>query len=233
MKMPKSLLALFLALGLAQSQAMAEAEAPAAPAAAPTQTEAPAAAAPFVLDQDYYEVVVEQTVTDPARVSVAEFFWYACPHCYSLEPHLQSWLKNKPDYVDFELIPATFNRPNVLLHARTFYALQAMGLLDDLHGKLFHAIHDEKRRLQTQGEIEAFLKDNEVDTQTFNKMLSSFGVSINLNKAGELAKDFEIRGVPTIVVGGKYRTEAMEAPRMMQLVDFLIEKVRKEQQPES
>src|SRR5262245_8571097 len=25
------------------------------------------------------------------RIRVVEFFWYECPHCYALEPHLVLW----------------------------------------------------------------------------------------------------------------------------------------------
>ena len=34
------------------------------------------------------------------KIEVVEFFWYGCPHCYSLEPYIESWQKRQPDDVE-------------------------------------------------------------------------------------------------------------------------------------
>ena len=183
----------------------------------------------FTKDEDYFEVFVERPIADPARVEVSEFFWYACPHCYTLEPHINGWMKNKPENVDFELVPAMFERPNVIMHAKSFYALNLMGVEKELHEKIFHAIHTEKERLNTEEEMEAFLKKNEVNLEEYRKAMKSFSVNVQSNKARDLAKDYEISGVPTLVVGGKYRAASMEGPRAIELLNFLVDKVAKEQ----
>lgn len=39
-----------------------------------------------------YRVLREPVPTSsPGKIEVLEFFWYACPHCYQLEPHLGRW----------------------------------------------------------------------------------------------------------------------------------------------
>ena len=48
-------------------------------------------------------------VENPAKVEVAEFFWYGCPHCYTLEPVIEAWIPKLPADAYFRRIPAVFN----------------------------------------------------------------------------------------------------------------------------
>ena len=70
---------------------------------------------------------------------MVEVFWYGCPHCYALEPFIQSWMKNKPEYIQFVRVPVMWG-PVHRAHARLFYTLQALGRRD-LHQKVFDTIH--------------------------------------------------------------------------------------------
>ena len=192
-------------------------------AAAPLQAEE------FVEDEHYFEVFREHPATDSSRVQVEEFFWYACPHCFNLDPFIKGWLKNKPENVDFAMVPAMFERPNVIMHAKTFYALELMGVGQEVHDAIFHAIHEEHNRLDTQEEVEALIEAKGVDIEAYRKAMKSFGVNVKANQARDLAKDYEISGVPTLIVGGKYRTRSFDGPRMLELLDFLVDKVAREQ----
>ena len=65
------------------------------------------------------------------KVEVVEMFFYACPHCYELEPKLQQWLKDKP-YVDFHRLPAIIG-PSWAEQARAFYIIEALGNSPKMH----------------------------------------------------------------------------------------------------
>ena len=39
------------------------------------------------------------------KIEVIEFFWYGCPHCYSLEPAVNEWAKGLPKDVVFRRCP--------------------------------------------------------------------------------------------------------------------------------
>ena len=186
------------------------------------------AAPAFEEELHYFSVIPEQPGAEGDRVQVIEFFWYACPHCYRLEPSLNAWLKRKPAYVEFDRIPAMFSRPDVVLHAKTYYALRLMGLADELHEKIFVAVHEQRRALKTQQEMEAFLKEQGVDIDAFRKAMKSFAVQTQARRAAVLAERFDIRGVPALVVDGKYRTSGLEGETMMQVTDFLVDRVRQE-----
>ena len=51
------------------------------------------AMANFVAGKDYQVVPNPIKVEKPGKIEVREFFWYGCGHCFTLEPHMQSWLK--------------------------------------------------------------------------------------------------------------------------------------------
>ncbi|OOZ36150.1 thiol:disulfide interchange protein DsbA/DsbL [Solemya velesiana gill symbiont] len=182
----------------------------------------------FEEDLHYFEVIPAQPGAEEGKVLVLEFFWYGCSHCYNLEPHLINWLRNKPENVEFVPIPAMFSRANVILHAKTFYALKLMGVAEQMHVKIFHAMHDEKRRLDTQDAMEDFLEENKVDVEAYRKAMKSFAVQTQARRAAILAQRFNVQGVPTLVVDGKYTTSGLHGDVMMQVTDYLIDRVEKE-----
>ncbi len=58
---------------------------------------------------DYIELKPPQSTESSGKVEVIEFFWYRCPHCYSLEPDLESWVKRLPRDVQFKRVPGILN----------------------------------------------------------------------------------------------------------------------------
>lgn len=185
-------------------------------------------AAEFEEDVHYTPVIPEQPGGEGDRVEVIEFFWYACGHCYAFEPHLQAWKKTKPEYVDVTLVPAMFNRPNVIMHAKTFYALKLLGVEEELHGKIFHEIHEEKNHLATQDAMEAFLAKQGVDVEAYRKAMSSFAVQTQAKRAEVLAERFSVHGVPAVAVDGKYMVGGLDANVMVDVLNHLVEKARTE-----
>ena len=176
----------------------------------------------------YFAIFPSQPGGEGDRVQVLEFFWYACPHCYDLEPHLEAWLKNKPDNVDFDRVPAMFQRSDVVMQAKTYYALRLMGLDEKLNEVIFHTIHKQDNKLRTQEEMEKLLSGHGVDLDAYRKAMKSFAVQTQARRAAVLAERFDVRGVPAIVVDGKYRTGGLDARLTMEVTDYLIDRVKKE-----
>ncbi len=176
----------------------------------------------------YFAIFPSQPGGEGDRVQVLEFFWYACPHCYDLEPHLEAWLKNKPDNIDFDRVPAMFQRSDVVMQAKTYYALRLMGLDEKLNEVIFHTIHKQDNKLRTQEEMEKLLSGHGVDLDAYRKAMKSFAVQTQARRAAVLAERFDVRGVPAIVVDGKYRTGGLDARLTMEVTDYLIDRVKKE-----
>jgi thiol:disulfide interchange protein DsbA len=179
----------------------------------------------------YTLITPQPPVREGQDVEVIEFFWYGCPHCASLEPHIKSWLPRKADNIRFERIPAPF-RGKAELHAKTFYALQVMGELERLHEDLFHALSDRKLKLDTQPAMEAFLADKGVDIDKFSAALNSFAVDSQMKRARVLAERYGLHGVPSLIVDGRYKSGKgfSSYGEFTELVDYLAVKVVKERQ---
>jgi len=189
-----------------------------------------------VASESHYEEGVQYHAIEPAqpggddgKILVTEVFWYGCPHCSELEPLLEEWLKTLPEDVEFVRVPAMFARPDIQLHAQAYYALEAMGKIEDLHPKIFHAIHEEHNRLRTEQELESFLEKQGVDLEAYRKARESFAVQTQLKRARSLATRYGVQGVPAMIVDGDYRTSPGDAggyPEALTVTDYLIGKVR-------
>jgi thiol:disulfide interchange protein DsbA len=187
---------------------------------------APAPAA-YALGKDYLQVPDPQKPDNPKRISVEEFFWYGCPHCFHLEPTLAAWVKKKPADVDFIPVPNTLGRPIGELHARAFYVAQALGILDKTHESMFEAA--QAQAAVTPEDIrELYVRKAGIKPSDFDGLISSFVVDSNVRRGEQQAITYGVTGTPTIVVGGKYLINARDGADMMKLLDFVVDKVRKE-----
>ncbi|MDO4441082.1 MAG: thiol:disulfide interchange protein DsbA/DsbL [Moraxella sp.] len=184
-------------------------------------------AADFVEGKDYQKVANPENIAGDIIV-VREFFWYGCPHCYSLEPHMQKWAKTRAKDVAFFRTPAAMN-PVWEVPARGFYAAQQMGLENKTHQALFDAIHKDgqKNIIANQENLASWYASQGADKAKFNSFYNSFPVSTKIERAKQGAARYQLTGVPAVVVHGKYVVSG-ENEKVTQVVDFLINKVRSE-----
>jgi len=146
----------------------------------------------------------------PGKVEVVEVFWYACGHCYLIEPKFEAWEKRgKPANVELVRMPAVWNEV-VKTHARLFYTIEILGK-PQLHGEAFREINVRGNRLDTPDKIEAFFTSRGVAKADFQKAFSGFAVESKLSRAVDLNKRYRITSTPTVVVNGKYVTDASMA----------------------
>jgi thiol:disulfide interchange protein DsbA len=182
---------------------------------------------PYDLGKQYRQVSEVQTPDNPKRITVEEFFWYGCPHCYHLEPEVNKWLEHKPADVDFVRVPNTLGRDIGVLHERAFYIADALGILDKTHEPLFDAIHRQAFPMSSLESIrDLYVEKAGIKPQDFDAIANSFVVDGKMRRADSLAQSYGITGTPTVVVGGKYLVDAQE--NMFKVVDFVVDKVRKE-----
>ncbi len=164
------------------------------------------------------------TTTDKDKVELVEVFWYGCPHCYALEPTVEKWLEHKSDNVEFVLIPGVLGK-RWELDARVYYTAETLGVLDKTHKPYFDAIHLEKRRMRNKEQVADFFADLGVDKEAFLKAFDSFGVETKLRRSQQLVKRYKIRGVPAVIVNGKYEVTGSSAgsgEKIFEIVDYLV-----------
>ena len=178
----------------------------------------------------HYEILDSPSVTrDPSKVEVVEVFWFGCNHCYALESYIQPWKKTLPKDVDFWKSHATWN-PTLKIHARLFYSAKALGIEDQIVPGAFTAIQREGRFLTGNSELEYFFRGFGVEKEKYLSVSNSFGVNNAVKQADNRMRQWTITGVPTLIVNGKYKvsgTREVGTDRLLDVVDFLIEKERR------
>lgn len=170
-----------------------------------------AASAATVGDTQYKLLKPAQpTEVAPGKVEVVEVFWYACPHCYAVQPKVEAWMKKgMPATVQYVWVPATWNEL-LKTHARIFYTVELLGK-PQLHDDVFREINVKGNRLETPEKIEAFFVTHGVSKADFQKAFNSFAVESKIRHAEDLNRRYKITGTPTWVVAGKYVTEVSMA----------------------
>lgn len=178
---------------------------------------------------DYLVLEKPAPVEAPAgKIEVVEFFWYNCPHCNSFEPELEAWIKNAPKNVSVRRVPVAF-RDDFVPQQRLYFALEAMNLVDKLHGKVFAAIHAEKQVLQKGDQIADWIAKQGVDKAKFLEAYNSFSVQTKTTKGTQLQNTYRVEGVPALGVAGRFYTDGTLSKSMtrgLQVVEFLLAEVR-------
>lgn len=157
------------------------------------------------------------------KVEVVEAFWYACGHCYLIEPKVDAWeKKGKPANVELVKLPATWN-PMLQTHARLFYTVEELGKRE-LHAAIFREMNIRGNRFDTPEKIEAFFVSQGVAKADFRKAYAGFNVDTNFKRALDLNRRYRIASTPTFIVDGKYVTDvgmAGSEERLFELIGFL------------
>lgn len=177
-----------------------------------------------------YQLVqpVQPTETGPATVEVVDVFWFGCPHCYRFLAYMEAFEKQMPEYVRIRRMPAVFGE-NWIPHARAFYAAQLLGVEAEVYRPLFEAIHDEGRVLETREALMAFFEDYGVAAGEFASVYDSFAVETLLRKSVTMQGRYGIRGTPSVVINGKYRTSGRIAgsyDNVIRVIRVLAERER-------
>lgn len=166
------------------------------------------------------------------KIEVLELFWYGCPHCYHLEPQLAAWVKKLPQDVYFKRVPG-LPQPAWAPMAKAYYAMEQLGVLEKLHGKLFEAIHKQRafRPDDEAAVIDWITKQGGLDRKKVEAAFNSFSMNTKLMKAAQIFRASGATGVPALIIDGKYLSSSTMAggnSQVLQVADYLIEKVRQE-----
>ncbi len=194
---------------------------------------------------DYRTLDKPQQTDSGKKIEVTEFFWYSCPHCNAFESSLADWVKKQGDTIVFKRVPVAF-RESFVPQQKLFYALEAMGKVEELHRKVFNAIHNERQSLDNEGAIADFIAKQGVDRKKFLDVYNSFGVQTKVRRVAQLQEAYKVDGVPLIAIDGRFETspsivgasignqpEPALFAATLQVMDTLIAKVGKEHKAQS
>jgi len=183
----------------------------------------------FAPGKHFLEVSPRQPTKDAKQVEVLEFFAYSCSHCSTFEPTLDTWQKKLPRDVLFRRIPVAF-REDLVIHQELYFAIEALGLVEQLHPKVFSAIHGERQKLGSTAEIAAFAAKHGTDGKRLVETMASFGVTAKVKQATALARGYSIEGTPSLGIDGRWLTSGSLAgsnARALAVAEHLIALAKK------
>ena len=187
-----------------------------------------------------YRTLPEVQNTDSGnKVEVTEFFDYACPHCDSFEPVLAEWVKKQGGNIVFKRVHISRGR-GVLPQQRLYYTLESLGLVEQYHAKVFHAMHHERQRFLNDEAVFAWAEKAGIDRARFIDTYRSFGLEAKTRRAAAMMEDYKIDHWPILAVGGRYltspslanvavktsQTEAEQQQGALLVLDHLVAKAK-------
>lgn len=191
---------------------------------------------------DYLTLAKPQSTDAAGKVEVIEFFGYFCPHCYALDPVLAEWVKKQGDKIVFKRIHVQFH-PTMVPIQQMYVALELMGKTEELHKKVFDAMHKQRLRLDTEPAVTEFVtRQGGIDKQKYLDVLNSFSAQTKMRRVTQALEAYGISSVPQIIIDGRFQTspdqmrtslgnqpEPVLASALTQVMDALVDKVAKEQ----
>ncbi len=164
------------------------------------------------------------------KIEVVDFFWYSCPHCNAFEPALEAWISRLPADVQLVRAPVAF-RNDFVPQQKLYHTLETMGLVNELHAKVFHEIHGLRKTLTTEETILTWVQQQKaVDATRFAETYRSFAVANKVRRSTRLQDQYKVSGVPALGVAGRYYVDGTTAGNMaraLAIVDSLIEMSRR------
>lgn len=177
-----------------------------------------------VSGREYLELSPQRPVSTGDRIEVIEFFYYGCPVCYEAQPHIARWLMRSGPGVVILRVPAVFTESSESF-ARTYYALGAMNQIARLHWPIYDNHHFDGRQLNEEKNVVEWVAANGVDRARFTELWRSDQIKVQIDAAKKALDSYQVKGVPSLVVDGKYLTSAGMAGgvrEMMQVVEHLV-----------
>jgi thiol:disulfide interchange protein DsbA len=188
---------------------------------------------------EYLTLPTAQPTDTGRKVEVIEFFAYYCPHCYAFEPVLRAWVKQQGDNIVFKRVHVSRDA-NVAPQQRLFFTLEAMGLVEQYHDKVFAAMHVDRLRLNSDEQVFDWVTKMGIDRARFIDTYRSFGIQQRLRRADAMMDAYRIDRWPMVVVGGRWltspshaneqggegRSEAQQQQVALQVMDYLVAKAR-------
>jgi thiol:disulfide interchange protein DsbA len=154
---------------------------------------------------EYQTLPTAQATPAGKKIEVVEFFAYYCPHCNVLEPALAAWVKKQGDNIVFKRVHVQRDE-SVAPQQRLFFTLEAMGLVEQLHSKVFQAMHVERNRLNSDEAVFSFVEKQGIDRAKFSDAYRSFGVAARVRQANAMMSAFKVDSWPMIGIDGRFIT---------------------------
>lgn len=186
--------------------------------------------ADIVEGKDYTVLSNPQPTNDPEKIEILNFFWYGCTYCNQLQPYINTWLEDKSNDVHFQDIPAILHM-SWIPAAKIFLTINEINAMDELHNQIYHAIHQKETNLHDESTLFNWIETQGINRDRFVNAFQSLSLQLQIARSTQMTRQYQLTGVPAIVVDGKYLTSTKmggTAENTIAILNKLIEKVRQE-----
>ena len=177
---------------------------------------------------DFQPLARPISVPANGKIEVIEFFWYACPHCFTFEPILEAWMAKLPADVHFRRVPVGFDAGKEM-HQRIFYTWEALGLVEKMHLKTFQRFHEQHEPIDSSRDMQEFAQENGLDLARVGQAWDSFSVQSKCREAKRLEDDYGIEHMPEMAIGGRFVAIAQPSggpASVLASTDWLLNRIR-------
>lgn len=153
-----------------------------------------------------YLVLPETQNTDAGqKIEVTEFFTYSCPHCNAFEPAVVAWKAKNKDRISFKRVHLGLQNADIPLQ-RLYATLEAMGVAEQYHPKVFEAIHVKRTRLNSDEAIFDWAQSAGLERSKFAEAYRSFGTQARVTRFKAMSGAYLINHWPMIAIDGRFLT---------------------------
>lgn len=168
-------------------------------------TSASASADKPISGREYLMLPETQNTEAGEKIEVTEFFTYSCPHCNAFEPALVAWRTKNKEKIHFKRVHVAFSAADVPLQ-RLYATLEAMGITEQHHARVFDALHVKRMRLNTDEAIFAWAGAAGLDRAKFTDAYRSFGTLARVSRFKVMSDAYLINQWPMIAIDGRFMT---------------------------
>ena len=111
--------------------------------------------------------------------------------------------------------------------AKTYFALEAMGVVERLHGAVYQSYHVEDLYMSQEKVIAEWAAKNGLDAEKFMAIYRSDETRQKVERARKLTLDYDIQGTPSLVVDGKYLTDGSSG-KTIEILDGMVRLARQQ-----
>ena len=154
----------------------------------------------------HYNVIAKE-VTE--KKEVMEFFSFWCPHCFNFEPLVKNIKTKLADDVEFKKIHVNFmgftSQAIQDDATKAMMVARELNKAEELNQAIFKYIHVSRASVSGIKDLKNIFIMNGVESDDFDKMMSSFGVNSRLKMNNKAVQEFRehVRSVPNFIVNGK------------------------------
>ncbi|MEI6897360.1 MAG: DsbA family protein [Psychromonas sp.] len=174
----------------------------------------------------HYKVIKQTTTAEP---QVLEFFSFYCPHCFKFEPLMEELRDNLPENVEIKKNHVNFIGKEMGPQLTQAYAAaELLNVEDEIASLIFDQIHTQKKIINGEQGILAIFKKAGISNAEAKGALASFSATGLASQMKRNTENFEIHGVPSLIVNGKYQVitrSVSSTEEFISLVTYLTKKM--------